>query len=109
MAGPFEDKENAEVKSPNGRKRGPKTEGKILITESMLRFKRLIVSGLNTSRLISDGTDHCVPSTCKVLERMYRVGMIDKENISKHKRAEYKYTINNEFSENDSGIMDPIR
>ena len=115
MTGPYEDKENSEthspaksgeVKKPN--KRGPKNKGKIMVTPNMIEIKKLIVCGVNKTTLIAVKLGGWKSATFKVLDRMYKIGMIERVNISKHNRKEYVYTINPDFRIHGKSEFKPI-
>ena len=109
MTGPFKDKENAEVKTPNkGKKRGPKNEGLIMITSNMIEYRNLMRRGIDTSVKIAKHTDDCIPAVSKVLERMIKIGMIERVDISDNKRKLFKYTVNNNFSDDGNTGIKPI-
>lgn len=116
MSGPYEDKQKAETNSPaksgevkKPAKRGPKTEGKILLTENMIKARNAMREGFNKTSSIAEALELKKSPMFSILYRMYRIGMIERVNESKTNRPEYVYTLNEGFKVPDTLKFDPIR
>ena len=116
MSGPFEDKGKSETNNPaksgevkKPKKRGPKTSGKILMTDNIVRIEGLIAKGSNKTALIAEAMKLAKSEVSAILNRMYKIGMVERVNTSKTNRPEYTYSLDSSFSESGEDWLDPVR